>query len=381
MNINESIVFDLNFSINTKTAFEFVTVDPKKLNITQQIIGSPHNVITVYIEKYVIPIICLLGLIGNTLSSIVFLRKPIRNSSCSIFLCARGFSDNGFLSTLLIIWISRTFQLRLGEVQNSCQIIIFLTYVCGCTSVWLVVFVTVENYIRICRPFIVNRVCTTKIAKVVVGILWFVTLCIYNFPFWTMSPDTCVLYGRFHNTVQVFVYADTFLTLVVPIICITLVMIAIVCSLLKSYNRRSRLRAPTAKRIKNPMAKVTKMLFAVTVTFICLNLPSHINRLRIMISSILEAERQQGQYSSREEMIQQITLLVSYLSLTINLLVYVTFGSRFRKVLKDMFHIPEFCLKSANESNGGYSQELIPIINNLRKSENQSQSVDMTSFE
>jgi hypothetical protein len=129
------------------------------------------------------------------------------------------------------------------------------------------------------------------------------------------------------------------------------------------------------------MAKVTKMLFAVTVTFICLNLPSHINRLRIMISSILEAEGQQGQYSSREEMIQQITLLVSYLSLTINLLVYVTFGSRFRKVLKDMFHIPEFCLKSANESNGGYSQELIPIINNLRKSENQSQSVDMTSFE
>ncbi|XP_060605151.1 FMRFamide peptide receptor frpr-18-like [Ruditapes philippinarum] len=365
MNINEStVLIDLNLDINSdkKNGFEIVTVDPDTFNVTQHDnIGSSYGLISGYIEKYVIPVICLLGLIGNTLSSIVFLRKPIRNSSCSIFLCARGFSDNGFLSTLLIIWISRTFQLRLGEIQSSCQIIIFLTYVFGCTSVWLVVFVTAENYIRICRPFIVNRICTTNVAKCVVGILLFVTLCIYNFPFWTMSPDTCVLYGRYHKTVQVFVYADTFLTLIVPLICITLVMTAIVCSLLKSYNRRSRLRAPTAKRIKNPMAKVTKMLFAVTVTFICLNLPSHINRLRIMISSIFETT-EQGQYTSREGMIQHITLLVSYLSLTTNLVVYVTFGSKFRKVLKDMFHIPDLCLKSTNLRNVENSQELIPMI-------------------
>ena len=384
MSINESLnPFSLNLSLgsNTKIVSEIVSIQPQTSNVTEQVPGSSYHVITVYIQKYMIPSICLLGLIGNTLSSLVFLRKSLRKNSCSILLCARGFSDNGFLSTLLTIWISRTFQLHLGAIRSSCQIIIFFTYVFGCTSVWLVVFVTAENYIRICRPFIVNRICTTNVAKRIVVILCCITLCIYNFPFWAMSPDTCVPYDPFYKTVQVFIYADTLLTLVVPLICITLVMIAIVCSLVKSYNRRSRLRAPTAKRIKNPMAKVTKMLFAVTVTFICLNLPSHINRLRIMISSIFETEGQLTQDRSREEAIQQITLLVYYLSLTTNLLVYVTFGSKFRKVFKDMFCIPDCCPKSSNENTGENNQELIPIIDKPRKYENQSQSMEAVSVQ
>ncbi|KAL4220525.1 G-protein coupled receptor 1 [Mactra antiquata] len=299
--------------------------------------GHLRHPITEFIEQYIIPVICLFGLLGNTLSSIVFLQKPLRKSSCSIFLTARGFSDNGTLATLLIIWISRTFQLQLGGVKGSCQVIIFLTYVCGCISVWLVVFVTLENYIRICRPFIVNRICTVIIAEIVVGMLCLIAMCIYNFPFWAMHPQNCVVYLHHHDAVQVLVYVDTVITLVVPLICIIILITAIVCDLIKSYNRRSRLRAPTATRVKNPMAKVTKMLFAVTISFFCLNLPSHINRLRIMISSLMQTETSPKQYSSLDEAIGQITLLVYYLSLSINVVVYFAFGSRFRKVLRQLF--------------------------------------------
>ncbi|XP_045201966.2 FMRFamide receptor-like [Mercenaria mercenaria] len=385
MSINETgFPFDDNFSntSNVKNVlYDIVTQDTPILNITQHSGPSSHHAITSFIEKYVIPVICILGLIGNTVSSVVFLRKPLRNSSCSIFLAARGFSDNGFLSTLLIIWISRTFQLHLGKIRNSCQIIIFLTYVCGCASVWLVVFVTIENYIRICRPFIVNRVCTTNIAKLIVGLLSFVTICIYNFPFWTMNPDNCIPYVRYHNTVQALVYTDTLLTLVVPLICMTLVMTAITCSLVKSYNRRSRLRAPTAKRIKNPMAKVTKMLFAVSMTFFCLNLPSHINRLRIMISSLLNNTGQHGHYSSREEAIQQITLLVYYLSLATNLIVYISFGSKFRNMLREMFNIPKSRMQTAERSKSEKEQELTPIINQTNTHETQSERTDIVPLQ
>ncbi|XP_060605152.1 C-C chemokine receptor type 1-like [Ruditapes philippinarum] len=380
MNTNMSLFFGSyqNTSTNVNVVYNDGNEDTYVFNVTQQVYGSSPHMITDYIQKYVIPIICVLGLIGNTIASLVFLQKPLRKRSCSIFLTVRGFSDNGFLFTLLIIWISRTFELRLGEIRNSCQIIIFLTYVCGCISVWLVVFLTAENYIRICRPFIVNRVCTTNVARFAVGILFVVSVCIYSFPFWAMNPDTCIPYAQYYKTVQIFIYADTLLTLVVPLICITLVMTAIVCSLLKSYNRRSRLRAPTAKRVKNPMAKVTKMLFAVTVTFICLNLPSHINRLRIMISSIFAAEEQQGHYSSLEEAIQQITLLVYYISLTTNLIVYYIFGSRFRKVLKDMTFLPS--LNCSNEKNVNKDMyKMNRMITKLRKFENKTESVEITA--
>ena len=350
-NNNTSLCFGFHLCRSTNVSIDYDNVKTGLfvVNVTHQThVPSPH-LITDYIQKYVIPIICFFGLTGNTVASLVFLQRPLRKSSCSIFLSARGFCDNGFLSTLLIIWISRTFQLHLGQIQSACQIIIFLTYVCGFMSVWLVVFVTAENYIRICRPFIVTRVCTTNVARISVGILCVITICIYGFPFWTMNPDTCIPYDQYHKTVQAFVYADTLLTLVVPLICITLFMSAIVCSLLKSYNRRNRLRAPTAKRIINPMAKVTKMLFAVTVTFICLNLPSHINRLRIMISPILDTEEHHVQYSSLEEAIQQITLLVYYLSLTINFGVYYIFGSKFRKVLKGMLFPSRYCFHAVDK--------------------------------
>lgn len=321
------------FNRSLETSIYEVSVNASPGNISGSFPPLQYHPVTAFIEKYSIPILCVLGLCGNSLASIVFLQKPLRNSSSSIFLATRGFSDNGFLCTLLIIWISRTFQLQLGTVPDACRVIIFLSYVCGCISVWLVVFVTMENYIRICRPFIVNRVCKTSTAKVAVLFLCVVALGFYNFPFWAMTRDTCTPYPEHYNIVQALVYTDTVLTLVLPLICIIFLMTAILCDLVKSYNRRSKLHAPAVKRVQNPMAKVTKMLLAVTLTFFCLNLPSHVNRLRLMISSLLFED---PQHSSQlvEEAVQQTTLLLSYLSLAISIFVYILFGSKFRQVLK-----------------------------------------------
>ena len=314
-----------------------VTSSSSHGNLTDSFPVHVHHPVTTFIETYSIPVLCLLGLIGNSLASIVFFQKQLRNSSSSIFLATRGLSDNGFLSTLLIIWLSRTFQLQLGGVPGACRVIIFLTYVCGCISVWLVVFVTFENYIRICRPFIVNRVCKTSTAKLAVLVLIIFAVGLYNFPFWAMSGE-CKPYQEHYNLVQALVYTDTVVTLVMPLICITVLMAAIVYDLVKSYNRRSKLHAPTVKRMNNPMAKVTKMLLAVTVTFFCLNLPSHVNRLRIMISSFLldSDNTPSGESYLDEEAIMYITLFMSYLSLTINIVVYITFGSKFRTVFIEL---------------------------------------------
>ena len=294
------------------------------------------HLISYIIEIYLIPVLCLFGIIGNTLATVVFLRKTLRNNSCSVFLAARGLSDNGFLSTLLIIWLSRIFQLQLGTLHSACRIIIFLSYVCGCISVWLVVFITAENFIRICKPFIVNRVCTPNIARVAVCLLCVTTVSIYNFPFWAMSPDQCQPFLEFYDTVQAMIYTDTVLTLVLPLLCIIVLMAAIVCDLIKSYKRRDLLRAPLARRAKNPMAQITKMLFAVTISFFCLNLPSHVNRLRLMIQALIDPRPGPGN-SSMDNAVQHITLLIYYISLSMNIVVYLAFGSRFRKVFLRMF--------------------------------------------
>ncbi|KAK3605601.1 hypothetical protein CHS0354_027263, partial [Potamilus streckersoni] len=41
-----------------------------------------------HIEKYCFPVICVFGLLGNTLAMIVFLRKQLRTTSCNLYLAA-----------------------------------------------------------------------------------------------------------------------------------------------------------------------------------------------------------------------------------------------------------------------------------------------------
>ncbi|KAH3815510.1 hypothetical protein DPMN_144036 [Dreissena polymorpha] len=292
--------------------------------------------ITKYVQLLIIPILCIIGLIGNTVSTGIFLHKSLRNNSCSIFLAVRGLSDNGFLTTLLIIWISRAFRLQLGSTHGACRIIIFLTYVCGFISVWMVVFVTAENYIRICRPFVVNRLCTPTKAKIIVAVLGLIAVCLYNFPFWAMTPSTCLVNSSLENIIQGLVYTDTALTLAIPFVFLFLLMTAIVCKLVKSYKRRKHLRAPNARKNRNPMATVTKMLFAVTLSFFMLNLPSHVNRLRLMILPLIGIQSR-NEFSSLDQAVEQITLSMYYLSLAFNIVLYIAFGSRFRCVFIDVF--------------------------------------------
>lgn len=63
--------------------------------------------------------------------------------------------------------------------------IIFITYICGFLSVWLVVMVTVENYIRIRHPYSVHLLCTPGKARVVLLVLGLTSIFCYNFPLWT----------------------------------------------------------------------------------------------------------------------------------------------------------------------------------------------------
>ncbi|XP_060557831.1 FMRFamide receptor-like [Ruditapes philippinarum] len=305
-------------------------------NITKPLLALPFHPITSFLERYTIPVICVFGLITNTLSSVVFLQKPLKNNSCSIYLAARGIADNGFLLTLLIIWISQVFHLRLGTISGSCSIIIFLSYVCGFISVWLVVFVTFENYIRICKPFVVKQVCTKTIAEIVLLILGILSVCLYNFPFWAISADDCVPFPQHSKTVQAFVYADTVITLALPLCGIIHLMGAIVCSLIKSSNIRKKRTKSGVTQSGNTLAKVTKMLFAVTATFFCLNVPSHIYRYVIMINGFVFGKNDNARHSIQEEAVHHTTLLLSYLSLSTNIIVYLVFGSKFRQVLVKM---------------------------------------------
>ncbi|XP_060579310.1 FMRFamide receptor-like [Ruditapes philippinarum] len=288
------------------------------------------------VERFTIPVICVLGLVGNTCSIVIFLQKSLRKKSCSLFLASRSISDNGFILILLIVWVTSALDLKLSRISGICQSLIFLTYVFGCLSVWLVVFVTIENYVRICKPYMVKRICKASNAKGAVVILFICVLCSYNFPLWTFS-DECVPNEKHYSFIRIMVYADSILTLVFPTLIMSVLMTKIAMTSLQACRFRRRLSLTSVQRkSSSPMTKVTTMLLAVTLIFFILNMPSHVVRLRLMVIAFTEDES--GITGSLDLTLHSISQLIYYLSLAINIFVYYFFGSTFRKAFFKLFH-------------------------------------------
>ncbi|CAG5123267.1 unnamed protein product, partial [Candidula unifasciata] len=132
--------------------------------------------------------------------------------------------------------------------HGVCQMIVFITYVCGFLSVWMVVMVTLENYIRICHPHQVHTWCTPGKARVVLLVLGLTAVFCYNFPLWTTYSDTtqnksiCSLNPGYSNFNEGLTYFDTAMTLVIPAILVFSFMCGIFVSLLAVYKRNKRMK-------------------------------------------------------------------------------------------------------------------------------------------
>lgn len=295
------------------------------INTTVEETDSNDGILAL-IEKIAIPLITLFGIIGNTLSFMVFTRASISQNSCSFFLAARSVSDNGFLVSLFLIWLSSI--LGFQNVVGLCHTFSFFMYVFNCLSVWLVVLVTAENYIRICKPFLVNKVCKVFNAKALVVVIILLIMGFYSFPFWSMT-ESCVLEYRQIRSIQGMIYADSLLTFVAPIVIMTTLIVAVVITTIKSYKRRRRLSALSIKCSRNPITKVAKMLLGVTLVFFLLNIPSHALRLKHAVQTVMH-NNTITDVSSLDVAMHSISLLMYYTSLAINVIIYYRFGVKFR---------------------------------------------------
>ncbi|XP_046568660.1 LOW QUALITY PROTEIN: thyrotropin-releasing hormone receptor-like [Haliotis rubra] len=303
------------------------------------------------IHLVAIPATAIVGTIANLLAFFTFISKPLRRTSCSLYLAARSLSDTGFLLSLLATWIGDATTFQLYHEMECVKSFFFLTYFCGFLSVWLVVLITVENYIRICHPFTVARFCTVQKAKCFISGLCIIGVILYHFPLWLSAvlefpggKRYCNYLQKYITITRVFTFGDMILTLVIPSIAIILLMVGITYSLITSLKRQKRLKQ-NSERVKSqrsngkkaggssPQAKVTKMLFAVSFIFLVLNLPSHAVRLRVLILTY-EGEPQKPNI---DQMLQVIFQILYYLSFAVNLGVYLACGDNFRKVFLDKY--------------------------------------------
>ena len=282
---------------NTGTNITFKDFDAFTLNYTDiySDFQHPDPYSSMYILRQIaIPIICVLGFVGNVLTAVVYFSKEMRKLSCSFYLGIRAISDNGCILTIFLAWLDFV-NIRVFHMTGLCQATVFISYVCGFISVWCVVFITVENFIMIYRPVKVSKFCKVKIARkliiitTLIGVLWF------NYPLWGMTVDKiggkeyCTIRsGNLYSRMEfLLVYSDTVITLILPVTTIIVLLILItkkIFSTMKNFSNRQARRISTDTMTQPtsspaPRYKVIKLLSSVSILFLLLHTPNHVLRL------------------------------------------------------------------------------------------------------
>lgn len=295
---------------------------------------------------YAIPVIVIVGTVGNVLSFLVLVRCQMRNTSVYFYLLALAVADTCVLYlSAFKSWIRLVFGYELlHESDGVCRFFTFLVLFWQHLSAWLIVFVTVDRFVVVWFPFKASSVCTVTRSRLATAVL-VTTLIVYNsHVFWTYhlfyNPYWKSLACGYRSTMPFMKKEFEFLKLatysLVPFAVILVLNVAIITRLhwrpfllrgrsgdtSSTFSGTSRSESATNGR----QAKVTYMLVAVSFAWLALTFPNAIHALVFHLSTSDQAR----------SMYRAVSFLLVYTNHAINFYLYCITGKKFRRELEEL---------------------------------------------
>lgn len=306
---------------------------------------------SVYIWNIFPPILIFFGTIGNVLSIIVLRRPKIRKSVCSIYFIALSVSDLLVLYTgLLRQWIHKTFDVDIRHMGSAgCKIHTWLVYFFLDFSSWILVAVTVERVLLVWFPRKATVKCTKNLAKLS---LFVIGTCL-------LLVNSHILYGRGldvtnTNGSSVVDYTCSFIsdhyedfwTSTWPSVDLTIfcggpfcfllignILIFLKVLLTKRAVKRQCKNVVKTRKKDSKFSSMSIMLLVVNTTFLLCNTPISV----YLIGYETWVQKVHGrEYVTLEYLIWSVVNILMYLNNSINFLLYILSGSRFRNEIKSM---------------------------------------------
>lgn len=333
--------------------------------------------VALFLHRVLLPGIVLFGLIGNILSLLVFNTTKLRRLSSSVYLSALALSDSGFLLCVLLLWIN-TLNVSIFHRPILCQSLVYLTFIFSFLSVWIVNVLTLELYVI---TFYLStrtlQLLDRSFAVRVLGFLAGVAIVLYGYNIWTIEiheidQDRNVCTEKSSYFVLAMSCIDSLLTSLVPMVMMLVMTSRLLLAITKDcdnatvnplqtrrktslvqaiewisnetrtfsnayqlgqtniFSARREIEQRTVRgRSKSLSAhrKLRKMLVAVSVVFLFLNLPMHVNKLQSQLMSIIE----DGYVTSEKaQAITHLLDLLFYINFSVNFFVYSGFTKQFR---------------------------------------------------
>jgi len=301
-----------------------------------------------FIWAFVLPVVLLVGILGNILSIIVLQSKTFRFTTTGVYLPITAAADTLFLLTgaLEILEMAEIFDVREYNVW-TCRMYKVLHYTGGDVSIWLLVAFTFDRFVAVCFPLSKRRVCTWKRAVIASITIVLLSLAKNLHEFWTRGPEyrangqlrricgSQKEYSFFLNYVRPWlVFA---VVMAIPFILIMVFNCLIVYGLIKATRTRRMSVAVPASRASSATVPTTGSSFRQT-TFMCLSI-SFTFLICIAPSIVLLIGKPYWKYRTNMayKNAKAISNFLVFINHCINFFLYCVTGQRFRDELKAMW--------------------------------------------
>ena len=166
----------------------------------------------------------------------------LRFEQVNIILAGLAFADNGFLASLLIVYLSRIGINLFDNFMIVCKLNVFLGYVFSFLSTWYVVLFSIERLIAVYFPIKRFEICNSNRNKSAVFLLAIIATSLYSFSFVTSDLEVhknksfCIVKEKWFNLVNYMAFADIFISMIIPFLLISFSNFFIVIKLMQIRN-------------------------------------------------------------------------------------------------------------------------------------------------
>lgn len=295
---------------------------------------------------YFLPILVLVGLVGNTLSFIIMVKPTNRRLSCCVYMAVLAVSDNVALFIMGYYWTKPTFEIPIFH-QLECSILGYILIGSAQYGMLIIVAMTVDRFMVVRFSLSSARLshCTAGRARVMAGVLLGVAL-VFNIPHLVLLDTgvnyTCITFSGSSALVRAYALLSIILNAFVPFIALLTMNIIIIKTIKdarKSFDEggsflRSRGPQTSGKdQSVKEQAQLTVMLLLVNGVFLLLTMPVYV---RYIIYTIVNY-RTHPAVLATYILVYHITHKLYYTNNAVNFFLYCIGGSKFRKELKQLF--------------------------------------------
>ena len=322
--------------------FVFLTT-PGTETDTQELETNILLTVSSNLWKYVVPIMMITGLIGNSLSFLVMMGRRFRKQTFAVYFCALALADSySLLNSLPRFWYPTVTNIHPTAHSDAiCRFSTFSLYYSYQVSSWVLLCVTVERALAVAFPLKTKHTFTRRkavITLLIVSALLFCYNCyilFYKDGYLMEMEDGTTVCGLdvFYTAKPFFkshLWMDVLLCSIIPFAFIITSNIVIVKKVIES---RKLLSLP-GKHRKNVSTPSLKMLLCVSSMFIFFTLPLSIMLLYMQIYQVLDVEN-----DGVPSILWACALILLYCNNSLNFFLYCLTGRTFRKQLVDYFTV------------------------------------------